>query len=123
LSSIYALLSDVSSNVDGLSGLMSDVQSAIAAGVTIGASSLSDISSRVNAEILNVMNSDVFGEPTGAPAASETINGKVGRIYQVLRNGLTITASTKAFLADDGSVLWTKDLSDDNTTYTEDEGS
>jgi hypothetical protein len=76
----------------------------------------------VNAEVVDVVSVDTFAEPTGAPAATTTLAGKIGRIYQALRNKMTVSGSAKTFFDDAGSSLWSKSLSDDGTTYTEDEG-
>jgi hypothetical protein len=122
LSDIYSAAAQANSRALVAQSSLSDIYSNLADGVTIGASSLSDITSLVNAEVLNVLNSDVFAEPTGAPAATTTLTGKVGRIYQLLRNKVTVEADNKTFYADDGSVLWSKTLADNGTTYTEDEG-
>lgn len=64
-----------------------------------------------------------LAEPTGAPAATVTAAVKLGRLYQALRNKLTVTSTTKRFFDDAGASLWSKTLADDGTTYTEDEGS
>jgi len=61
-------------------------------------------------------------EPTGAPDANETPLEKLGYIFMALRNKLTVTSSAKSFYDDGGNVEWSKSLSDDSTTYTENEG-
>lgn len=76
----------------------------------------------VNAQVLDVLNVDTFGEPTGAPPATSTLVQKLGRVYMALRNGVTVTATDKTFLDDSGAAEWKKPLSDDGTTYTEGEG-
>lgn len=78
---------------------------------------------QVNAEVLDVLNVDTFGEPTGAPAATTTLRTKIGFLYEALRNKLAVTSTTKAFFDDAGVSQWTKTVSDDGTTYTEAEGS
>lgn len=78
---------------------------------------------QVNAEVLDVLNVDTFAEPTGAPAATTTLAGKIGRIYQALRNKVTVASGAKTFFDDAGASLWSKTLSDNGTTYTENEGS
>jgi hypothetical protein len=60
-------------------------------------------------------------EPTGVPAANETPLEKLGFVFMALRNGITVTATEKAFLDDSGNQEWVKALSDDGTTYTEGE--
>lgn len=113
-------------NVTTVNGLAANTltASALAAdAVTEIQAGLSTVTTaQVKAEVLDVLNVDTFAEPTGAPAATTTLAGKIGRIYQALRNKATVTSSSKAFFSDAGASLWTKGLSDNGTTYTEDEG-
>lgn len=76
----------------------------------------------VNAQVLDVLNTDTFAEPAGVPAATTTLATKLGYLYMALRNQVTITATKKTFYDDAGAAEWEKDLSDDGTTYTETEG-
>lgn len=76
----------------------------------------------VNAQVLDVLNVDTFGEPTGVPPATTTLQRKLSQVYMALRNGLTVTATDKTFLDDGAAAEWKKPLSDDGTTYTEGEG-
>lgn len=73
----------------------------------------------INAEVLDVINVDSFAEPTGVPAASNTLAAKVGVMYMALRNGLETTTSEKRFKDSAGNTEFKKTLSDDGTTYTE----
>ena len=75
----------------------------------------------VNAEVVDVLNTDTFAEPTGVPAATVTLAAKIGFLYMALRNQVTVTATKKTFYDDGGAAEWEKDLSDDATTYTETE--
>lgn len=77
--------------------------------------------SSVNAEVLDVLNTDTFAEPTGVPAATATLVTKIGYLFMALRNQVTVTATKKQFFDDGGTAEWEKDLSDDGTTYTETE--
>lgn len=77
---------------------------------------------QVNAEVLDVLATDTFAEPTGAPAATATLVSKWGYLYMALRNKVTVTGSEKTFYDDGGGAEWSKSLSDDGTTYTEAEG-
>lgn len=61
-------------------------------------------------------------EPTGAPAANESVLDKLGYLFAALRNKVAVTSTTKSFFDDADASLWTKALSDDGTTYTEAEG-
>jgi hypothetical protein len=86
-------------------------------------SALNDISTaQVNAEVLDVLNVDTFGEPSGVPAATDTLATKLGYLYMALRNRVDVTATKKTFYDDGGVGEWEKDLSDDGTTYSESEG-
>ena len=84
---------------------------------------LNDISTAdVNAQVLDVLNTDTFAEPTGVPAATTTLATKIGYLYMALRNQVDVTSTKKTFYDDGGSAEWEKDLSDDGTTYSESEG-
>ncbi len=75
----------------------------------------------VNAEVLDVLNTDTFAEPTGVPAATNTLVNKLSYLYMALRNKVTVTASAKTFYDDGDATEWKKTLADDGTTYTEGE--
>lgn len=76
----------------------------------------------VNAQVLDVLNTDTFAEPTGVPAATVTLATKIGFLYMALRNRIDITATKKTFYDDGDTAEWEKDLSDNGTTYSESEG-
>jgi hypothetical protein len=76
----------------------------------------------VNTEVLDVLSTDTFGEPTGVPGATLTLREKIGWLFMALRNKLEITATKKTFYDDGGAAEWEKDLADDGTTYSESEG-
>lgn len=65
---------------------------------------------------------DALPEPTGAPPASATLATKLSFIFEALRNKNTVDATSMKFFDDAGVLQWQKALSDDGTTYTEDEG-
>ena len=60
-------------------------------------------------------------EPSSVPSANATPLIKLAYLYMALRNKVTVTAGQKSFFSDSNSLVWEKDLSDDGTTYTEDE--
>lgn len=73
----------------------------------------------VNAEVLDVLNTDTFAEPgQGNPPATATLVQKIGYLYKAWRNRSTVTSSEYALYADNGT---TKDqeaaVSDDGTTF------
>lgn len=76
----------------------------------------------VNAQVLDVLNTDTFAEPSGVPAATTTLATKIGYLYMALRNRVDVTSTKKTFYDDGGAAEWEKDLSDDGTTYSESEG-
>lgn len=75
----------------------------------------------VNAEVLDVLNTDTFAEPTGVPAASDTLAEKIGVLYMMARNKVTVTSTKKTFFDDGDAAEFEQDLSDDGTTYTQSE--
>jgi hypothetical protein len=54
-----------------------------------------------------------------APSATPSVLNALALLYMAARNQITVTASTKSFTNDAGTVIFKKALSDDNTTYTE----
>jgi len=58
-------------------------------------------------------------ENTVVPAASPTLEEALSLLYMALRNKVDVTATTKEVHNDAGTVLGTKTLSDNGTTYSE----
>jgi len=54
-----------------------------------------------------------------APSATPSVLNALALLYMAARNQITVTASTKSFTNDAGTVVFKKALSDDGTTYTE----
>lgn len=73
----------------------------------------------VNAEVLDVLNTDTFAEPgQGAPAATATLAAKLNYLYKAWRNRSTQTSSTYSLYADDATTVDQKaTVSDDGTTF------
>jgi glucokinase len=79
--------------------------------------------SDVNAEVADVLKTDTIAEQAqGAPTATPTFEEAIGYLYMALRNRLDVLSTFKKFYNDSGTVIWKKALTDDGTTYTEDEG-
>lgn len=74
----------------------------------------------VNAEVLDVLNTDTFAEPgQGAPAATTTLAAKINYLYKAWRNKSTQTATTYSLFDDAGTTVDQKaTVSDDGTTAT-----
>jgi hypothetical protein len=82
---------------------------------------LNDISAAdVNTQMLDVLNTDTFGEPAqGAPAATTTLVNKIGFLYKFMRNKIeTTTAETKVYDDAGTTVDHKASISDDGTTFT-----
>jgi len=72
----------------------------------------------VNAEVLDVLNTDTFAEPgQGTPAATASLAAKIGYLYKAWRNRKTQTATTFSLMNDDAVTVDHKStVSDDGTT-------
>lgn len=77
----------------------------------------------VNAELLDVINTDTFGEPgQETPGATVSLAKKIGYLYKAWRNKSTTTATAYNLFNDDASTVDQKaTLSDDATTATKTE--
>lgn len=111
---------DILSDIAGVKGdsaaILDDTSTTLDAAISTRATP-----AQVNTEVLDVMNTDTFGEPTGVPAATASLVTKIGYLFMQLRNKITVTSSAKTFFDDGAASEWKKALSDDGTTYTEDE--
>ncbi|NUQ42262.1 MAG: hypothetical protein HUU32_12765 [Calditrichaceae bacterium] len=77
----------------------------------------------VNAEVSDVLKTDMIAElAQGKPTATPTFEQAIMRLYMALTNRLEVTSTFKKFFNSLGTVIWKKGLTDDGTTYAEDEG-
>jgi hypothetical protein len=78
---------------------------------------------QVNAEVVDALVTDTYAEPgQGAPGATVSLKDKIGYIYKFLRNKKTATSTTISVYDDAGTTVDQKaTISDDATTYTEEE--
>ncbi len=108
---IAALQTDLDNGTDGLGAIKTAVDG------------LNDISTAdVNAQVLDVLNTDTFAEPSAVPAATATLVDKISWIYTVSRNKMTQTSTTTTLRNDaDSANIATSTVSDDGTTYTKGE--
>ena len=81
---------------------------------------LNDISTAdVNAQVLDVLNTDTFAELGSVPAATSTLADKITFLFMLARNKMTQTATTATLRNDaDSSDVGTATVSDDGTTAT-----
>ena len=105
--SVTGAVGSVAGNVDG------NVTGSVGSNLELGPA-------EVNAEVLDVLNTDTFAEPgQEAPAATNTLVKKIGYIFKFLRNKITQTSTTMSVFADDTTTVDQKaTVSDDGTTYT-----
>ena len=79
-------------------------------------------SATVNTEMVDVLRTDTMTELSqAAPSATPTMEEAIMLLYMAVRNKLTVTSTEKGFHNDSGTKIAKKTLSDDGTTYTEDE--
>lgn len=73
----------------------------------------------INAQVLDVLNTDTFSEPGQvAPPGSPTIREMIHYLYKSWRNRVTQTASQLSVYNDDGTTVGQKStVSDNGTTY------
>jgi hypothetical protein len=108
-------------NVGGGAVVAASVTGNVGGNVTGSVGSLAtQAKSDVNAEVLDVLNTDTFAEPgQEAPGATVSLVKKIGYLYKFLRNKITQTATDLKIYADDGTTVDQKaTVSDDATTYT-----
>ena len=79
---------------------------------------LNDITTaQVNAEVLDVLQTDTFAELSGVPAATSSLKDKLTWVFMLARNQLEQTATTATIRADNTTTsVATSTVSDDGTT-------
>lgn len=93
-------------------------------GAPVGASISADIATKatpaqVNTEVLDVLVTDTFAEPTSVPAATSSLKDKIAWLFTLGRNKLTQTSTTQKVRNDgDSSDVASSTVSDDGTTFT-----
>jgi hypothetical protein len=97
----------VTGAVGSVTGAVASVTGNVGGNVTGTVGSLAaQAKADVNAEVLDVLNTDTFAEPgQEAPPATTTLIKKIGYLYKMLRNKKTQTATTFSLFADDGSTV------------------
>lgn len=112
---------DVDQVVASVSGAVASVTGNVGGNVTGSVGSLAaQAKADVNAEVLDVLNTDTFAEPgQEAPPATTTLVKKIGYLYKMFRNKKTQTSTAFSLYADDASTVDQKaTVSDDATTAT-----
>ena len=77
---------------------------------------------QVNAQVLDVLSVDTFGELSSPPAATSSLKDKLVWLFMWARNKATATSSQRKLFADDTTtVVSTETITDDGTTFTKGE--
>lgn len=106
----------VDGNVDSILADTNELQSDDVPGLIAALNDLS--ASDVNAEVLDVLNTDTFSELTGVPNASATLTQMLRWLYSLARNKITQTSSTQTLRNDaDTGDMATSSISDDGATF------
>ena len=73
----------------------------------------------VNAEVVDVLETDTHGEPgQGPPGATISLEEKIGFLYKAFRNRITQTSTTMKLFGDDGTTVDQRAaVSDDGTEF------
>lgn len=103
-----------------VSGAVGSVTGNVGGNVTGSVGSLAtQAKADVNAEVLDVLVTDTFAQPSSVPAATSSLKDKINWLFTLARNKLTQT-STTAIVRNDGDsgTIGTSTVSDDGTTYT-----
>jgi len=110
------ITADMDANSTQLAALIVDTGTDIPALIA----ALNDLSAaQVNAEVVDVIDTDTSVEVTQPPAATSSLRARIGWLFALARNKMTQTASTATLRNDDdnGSIATSTD-SDDGTTAT-----
>jgi hypothetical protein len=77
---------------------------------------------QVNAQVLDVLSVDTFGELSAPPAATSSLKDKLVWLFMWARNKATATATERKLYADDTTtIVSTETITDDGTTFTKGE--
>lgn len=110
----------VTGAVGSVTGAVGSVTGNVGGNLTGSIGSLSSTAkSEVNAEMVDALATDTYGELTSCPTATAPITTMIRYIFMVSRNKITQTATVQTIERDDGSTdLCTNSVSDDGTTFT-----
>jgi len=116
-------VNDDSVKADDVAAILADTNELQTDDVPGLIAALNDISAAdVNAQVLDVMNTDTFAEISSIPAANAPLAQKIGLLFALARNKTTQTSTTFTLRNDaDGANIGTSSVSDDGTTATKGE--
>ena len=99
---IAAILTDTGTDIPALIAALNDVSAA-----------------EVNAEVVDALATDTYGEVSGVPGATVSLSTMLRSLYGALRNPIDVTSAALTFKNAAGTAQWKKALSDDGSTYSE----
>ena len=111
----------VTGNIGGnLAGSVGSVTGNVGGNVTGSVGSLAaQAKADVNAEVVDALATDTYAEPGSVPAATSSLEDKIGWLFMLARNARMTTASADKVRNDaNSSDVATAALSDDGTTFT-----
>ena len=116
--SAMTLAADAVNSSSLAASAVTEIQSGLA--TAAGVASLNNLSAaQVNAEVVDALSVDTYGEPGSVPAATSSLEDKIGWLFMLARNARTTTATTDAVRNDANSAnVATSTLNDDGTTFT-----
>jgi hypothetical protein len=118
--SIQGTVGSVTGNIGGnVVGSVGSVTGNVGGNVTGSVGSLAtQAKADVNAEMVDALITDTYGEPTGVPLATASIKDKLGWLFALSRNKITQTSTTTLLRNDaDNGTIGTSSVSDDGTTF------
>lgn len=91
--------------------------------ILTASTNFNDISpAEVNAEVVDVLETDTHAEPSSVPAATSSLKDKITYLFTLARNKMTQTSTTTTLRNDaDSANISTSTVSDDGTTFTKGE--
>lgn len=123
--SVTGAVGSVTGAVGSVTGAVGSVTGNVGGNVVGSVGSLAtQAKADVNAEVLDVLTTDTFAEPSAVPAATSSLKDKLNWLFALARNKRTQTSSTQALRNDsDSGNIATSTVADDGTTATRGEWS
>jgi hypothetical protein len=91
------------------------------ANVTVGGFAAAALTA-INAEVVDCLATDTYAEPSSVPAATASLEDKIGWLFALARNKVSQTSSLMTLRNDaDSASIGTASVSDDTTTFTRNE--
>jgi hypothetical protein len=113
---------NVRANIVQVAGQTASAAAGVTFPASIGTSTVT--TAQVNAEILDVLATDTFAEPSSVPAATSSLKDKINWLFALARNKITQTSTTQSLRNDaDSGNIGTAGVADDGSTFSRNEWS